>query len=377
MSASFFAQTFSVVDFLKALARSGLGLLREAPVHAERILQRGRGPRVVFLPAYGPTGAALLRIYAIATALRPLGWQTLVLPPKLTLAQRQRLLAWLGPDVVVLQGARHPFNRPHFFPGHRIVYDMDDADFHLPHLASAVEQTVPDVTTVIAGSRYVADWCRNAGAPSAHVVWTGSPVSDHARAPQHVRPPVIAWAQSRPMTYTGEAEWVRSVITGIASQHPGVTLRLYDRRPDDDQSFLNMFQAPGVHVEWMPYGSYRDYLSSFDDVALGLAPLNQKNAFSRGKSFGKVLAYLDARVPVIASAAGEHGAFFTDRTGVVSNDVDVWIETACRLLSDSAAREAMAQAAFDEYVRHLSREAAAAKVDVILRSLVGSQKNLP
>ena len=164
---------------------------------------------------------------------------------------------------------------------------------------------------------------------------------------------------------------------GIASQHPGVTLRLYDRRPDDDQSFLNMFQAPGVHVEWMPYGSYRDYLSSFDDVALGLAPLNQKNAFSRGKSFGKVLAYLDARVPVIASAAGEHGAFFTDRTGVVSNDVDVWIETACRLLSDSAAREAMAQAAFDEYVRHLSREAAAAKVDVILRSLVGSQKNLP
>lgn len=172
--------------------RRRFGLLSGSPVHSHWMLQGGRGPWAVFLPAYGPEGAAFLRIYAMAAAFRPLGSRTLVLPPRLTLAQRHRVLAWMSPDVLVMQGARHALNRPRFDPGQRIVFDMDDADFHLPHLAAPVERAMIDVAAVIAGSTYVANWCLEAGAPEAHVVWTGSPVSEQKRPAQAQRGAVIA-----------------------------------------------------------------------------------------------------------------------------------------------------------------------------------------
>ena len=112
------------------LFRPTLHLGREAAFWARAGLQlpvQGGGPLVVFLPAYGRTGAALLRIYNIALGLRQQGWSTYVLAPKLTLAQRRRCLRILKPDVVVMQGARHALNRPEFYSGQRIVYDIDDA----------------------------------------------------------------------------------------------------------------------------------------------------------------------------------------------------------------------------------------------------------
>ena len=230
------------------------------------------------------------------------------------------------------------------------------------------------VTTVTAGSSYVAEWCRRAGAPETHVVWTGSPVSSGFWRAQAVRPPVIAWAQSRPMSYAREADWVREVTTRIAARRPGATLRLFDYRTGDDPGFAASFHAPGLHVEWHPACRYSDYLAGFDDVALGLAPLCPESPFSRGKSFGKVLAYLDARVPVIASAEGEHRAFFTARTGVVSNDVDHWVDEACRLLGDGEARGAQAEAAFEAYRQRLSVTASARRLDRILGRVVARQE---
>lgn len=91
--------------------------------------------------------------YGIAQALRELGWRTLVLPWKLTLAQRRRFLAWSRPDVVVMQGVRHGLNRPALYPDWPILLDMDDADFHLPHLAEPVRDAMGHVVGVIARSR--------------------------------------------------------------------------------------------------------------------------------------------------------------------------------------------------------------------------------
>ena len=81
-----------VSGVFKGIMRPAVQRLREIPVVSSRLWQRGRGPVAVFLPAYGPEGAVLLRIYRVAGALRGLGWRTLVLPWRLTLAQRQRLL---------------------------------------------------------------------------------------------------------------------------------------------------------------------------------------------------------------------------------------------------------------------------------------------
>lgn len=329
----------------------------------------------VFLPSKGLEGSSLLRIHNMARALRTLGWRTLVVPWRLSLAARYRLIAAAAPDVLVMQGVRHELNSPCLYPGQPIVLDMDDADFHLPHLQDRVRQAVADVDLVLAGSRYVADWSRAAGAGEADVVWTGTPVSGYASPPQSGRPPVLAWAQTRPMTYLREADFLREVLARIAAARPGVRFRLYDRQPGDDPAFATGFIAPGLSVEWVEARKYGDYLASFDDVAVGLAPLSSETPFSRGKSFGKVLAYLDRKVPVIASDACEHGAFFTSKTGVVTNDRNLWVAAAIRLLDDPDLRTEIADAAHDAFRHRLSLDTAARMTDRILRAVV--EKNTP
>lgn len=356
----------------QALLRPAVRSLRGLPIRMSVELERqqGRGPRAVFLPSADKEQSSLLRIYNIAQTLRSFGWRTIVLPRRLTLQQRQRMLARFQPSVVVMQGARHALNRPEFYADVPIVYDMDDADFHLPHLADAVRQAMPQVAGVIAGSAYVADWCRAHGASAAEVIWTGTPVSTRPRTAQADRPPVIAWAQTAPASYTREAGLVLDVMRQVSVRRPEVSLRLYGRGPKDGAAFLDRFKAAGIRTEWRKKTNYRDYLASFDDVALGLAPLCPDAPFSRGKSFGKVLAYVDRHVPVIASDACEHARFFEPETGVVSNDPDVWIAALDRLLGNPAERQVLADAAFAQFEQRLSVTEAARRTDAVLRNYI-------
>ncbi len=354
-------------DGVRPVVRAG----REVRARAGLVSQRaGQGPMVVFLPSGPKTGASLLRIYNISAALSLQGWRTAALPATLTFKQRQRYLRAAAPDVVVMQGARHALNRPDLYPGWPLVYDMDDADFHLDHLATPVRQSMPQVAAVIAGSRYIADWALEQGAPAAHVVWTGTPVTTSPRRAHVDRRPVVAWAQTRPMTYRHEAAVVAQVMAKVANACPGVTLRLYDRRPDDDAAFKDRFAAPGLSVDWYPSCSYGAYLASFDDVAIGLAPLCPDAPFSRGKSFGKVLGYLDRGVAVVGSDAGEHGAFFAAETGVITNDETLWVAEILRLLRAPDARQQMACAARADFKQALSVDAAAAGVAAVLNTIV-------
>ncbi len=358
------------MSFLKTVLRPGVYLAREAIVRSDFLRQKSApGPLAVFLPAYERTGAALLRIYMVSEAIRAEGWRSLVLPWRLTLSQRRRLLAHARPDVLVMQGGRHALNRPALYPGVPIVYDLDDADFHLPHLAKPVTDAMAKVAAVVAGSDYIADWCRGQGA-KAHVVWTGMPPSSRLRPPQLQRGPVVAWAQTRPMTYRREADLVFDVMSRLTAMGVSARLRLYDRWPGDDPALLHRFMAAGIETEWVPTMPLPEYLASFDDVALGLAPLCPETPFSRGKSFGKVLAYLDAHVPVIASDAGEHGRFFTPESGVVSNDPAHWAARAQALLASSGARQAMANAGFSLFQSRLSTDAAARGLARILAEQV-------
>ncbi len=348
------------------------GIPREAPLWPALLRPRPNGPHVAFLPSKGREMSSLLRVHLLAPILRTLGWRVMVLPPTLSLEQRRRLLNRFAPDVIVMQGSRHLLNRPALYPGFRIAYDMDDADFHLPHIAAHVEQAMGEVDLVLAGSRYVADWCRARGAP-ARVIWTGTPPSRTAPRPQFHRPPVIAWAQSAPVDYVDERAFVADVMRRVAMRRPETRLRLYGRKPEDDGGILAPFMAAGIAVDWLPMMSYARFLRTLDDAAIGLSPICPGNPFSRGKSFGKVLAYLDRGVPVIASDEADHAQFFTSASAVLSNDPAVWADAIDRLLDDDAARQSMADAGFGSFVSRLSTEAAAREVDSALRDLLAGR----
>ena len=121
---------------------------------------------------------------------------------------------------------------------------------------------------------------------------------------------------------------------------------------------------------WRETARYRDYLASFDDVAVGLAPLCPETPFSRGKSFGKVLAYLDRGVPVVGSDACEHGAFFTRETGVITNDVEEWAVAIAQLLADTAERQVILGMAYGAFQRQLATAAAARSLHGVLATFL-------
>ena len=362
---------------LRPIGRPILQIMREAPVWGSVGRDRGvsmfgrpTAPRVVFLPAYGRKGAALLRIYNIAKALKRMGWSVHLLPHTLKLEQRRRCLNAIDADVLVMQGSRHSLNRPEYYPGRKIVYDIDDADFHLPQVADATRAAVSQVAAVVAGSDYIANWCKSEGARDVTKIWTGTPVSTSCRPHHASRTLRVAWAQSQPEDYHKEREFVIEVMQRVAAFCPDLQLRLYDRKPGQTDELLRPFAEKGIKVEWAATCDYPDYLSSFDDVAVGLSPISTANEFSNGKSFGKILAYLDRKVPVIASDAGEHGQFFDKTNGVISNDQGIWVGSILKLLRDADLRQQIAENAFQHFLDQLTVDASARQLDRVLKSVI-------
>lgn len=353
----------------RSLRRAGSQVLREAVLYPRVLGAVPDAPRVAFLPGEGRVWSSLLRVYNIAEALDGLGWSTLVVPPQLGLSQRRRILRLFAPDLVVVQLCRHPLNRIEHLDGWRLVLDIDDADFLSPDMDTALAAVARRAAGVICGSRFVQNWARTHNDVTA-IVWTGGPVSDRPSPPQRDRRPIVTWAQSRPLQYPAEFAFAERVMLDVARKRPDVRYRLYGWDQAQDHPALARLRAAGVALELRPFMPYEAFLSSLREVSVGLCPYVPEG-FVLGKSFGKIIGYLDAQVPVVCSDVGDHALFFGAGTGIVSNDPAVWVDAVTGLLDDAEWRQAIADGARAQYLAQLSLDAAAAKVDAFLRPLAG------
>ena len=350
----------------------------EFRLHRDAIRHRFGGsdtPKVLFFPSGQPEGASLLRAYNMADALSRLGWAAMTVPATLKLSGRKRVIRGFRPDLLVFQQCRHALNGPDHAFGVPFVLDTDDADFYLaiPGLAERLEKTSRGAAGVMTGGRFLNDWhaARNA---NAEIIWTGTPISKGTRPDHHQRQnqgsPILAWAQAKPLDYRQELDFVVQLAQRLQARNVAFTLRLYGIASDRDAAELRSRFGPDVTLDLVPPLPYDEFLQSLQQVAVGLSPIISTTPFSRGKSFGKILGYLDANVPVIASDEADHSLFFTSQTGVVSNDIGVWEQAAATLLADPRARQSMADAAFVRFREQLSIDAAAAKADRFLRRLL-------
>ena len=190
-----------------------------------------------------------------------------------------------------------------------------------------------------------------------------------ARADHDSRGPIVAWAQSHPSGYRDEFRFVQQVMKDVRARMEGpVVLRLYGWQEDDDMRPVEELREAGIDVQLMPFLHYSSFIPSLTEVAVGLCPLERDSLFSRGKSFGKILGYLDAKVPVIASDMADHSVFFSEDCGIISDDKEVWVDSIIRLLRNPQDRQRMADRAFDEFKARLTDSAAAGKVDAFLTS---------
>lgn len=334
-----------------------------------RVLSRSDKPKVVFLPSSGREGSGLLRAFLIAEALNTSGWNAITLPAQLEQVQRARLLRTFNPDLLVFQQCRHHLNDPDLTSGYRHVLDIDDADFHDPAATDVITRTCQTAAGVIAGSRYIRDWCRQHSS-KVKVVWTGTPVTGGARPDHQTRAPIVSWAQSSPLGYPMELAFITELDARLRAKGLDYILRLYGVNTPAERESLRARFGAGAKLELLPLMRYDAFLTSLQEVAIGLSPIIPQSVFSRGKSFGKILGYLDAGVPVIASDEADHALFFTAGTGIVSNEIAIWEEAIARLLADPSARNDMARQATSAMQERLSTQAAAAQVDHFLKSLL-------
>jgi glycosyltransferase involved in cell wall biosynthesis len=356
---------------LKQLRESGPA--GEAYVSAQSLAQRIAGranlPGVVIFPNEMYTGSSGdLRACAVGRELRRLGWRTLIVPPWLNAAARGRIIERERPAVILLHQSRHRLNRPALYPGIPCVFDADDAD--ILNDANPVEECCRDSAAVIAGNHYLADLFQRHN-PDVTVVWTGTYLGHARPTPNGRREPVVTWAQAEPFDYPMEAELVREVLVKLAA-HLRFRFHLYGARdPGGVEKFLKPVSAAGVEVKTFPPLSYRPFVRSLEQAAIGLQPVLMENPFSRGKSFGKVLAYLAADVAVVASDAVDHALFFRHgENGMLARDVKDWVECCRFLLANRAKRSATVEAARRDLRERLTtRRAAELASGVLARAI--------
>jgi hypothetical protein len=344
-----------------------------AAVHAQRLQGPFGRPRLVVFPSNQPWDpASRLRAWLIAPELRRLGWRVVVVPEPLSLEQRRHLLLLERPDVVLLQQTRHPLNDPSLYAPYPCVLDADDADCLDPRHRGRIARCAAAAAAVVGGSQFVAGELGQHN-DDASVIWTGTPLPPRPPpVPPRKRAPIVAWAHSCPFLYPMEAALVREVMMRVA-ERTRLELWLFGTEPGPEADrYFAPIRARGVTCVAIPPMPYDAYLAKVAQVAVGLQPVCLDNAFSRGKSFGKVLAYLAGQVAVVATDGVDHPLFFRHgETALLAGNIDAWVEGVRSLVVDREMRHRLALGAYVDFLGRLTTEAFARRLDEVLRRAAG------
>lgn len=334
-------------------------------------LQRVRGYRRPLILWSGngwgqSVGGSYLRLGRIASGLAERGWGDVYCPAPCSGARFERILKGFRPDLVVVHKARQSHHRAEHLAGYRYVVDLDDADFLDSGMSERLAELCGQAVAVVAGSRYVRDWCAR-HCERVRVIWTGTPevkAGAEDGLPGHRERGVeVTWAASDPRGYPQEAALVRAVMKLVGEACPGVRLRVYGVKPEHERWFDDWaveLRSVGVACEHRAPMSYDAFLRSVSGCSIGLGILDTTaNTFSLGKSFGKVLAYLSTKTVCVVNRAADHALFFRDgQNGVLCDDADELSLRIAQLIADPALRQALADQAYRDFRERLSADAA-------------------
>lgn len=344
--------------------------LRETLVHGHRLVQPANRPRILIFPSepMSPGSASDLRGWAIVRELRRLGWRANAVPAQLEHRQRDRIVRFERPDIILLQQSRHPLNRPRFFGGLPCVFDADDADVMDPRCTDAVVECCRESAAVIAGNRYLANIFRQHN-PRVNVIWTGTYVrSRPVNRSDRQRSPIITWASSAPALCPVEAQLIQALILRLAEENRFEFYLYGVNNPHWADGYTAPLRRAGIPVRIFPPMPYKKFIRSLETVAIGLQPICMSHPFSRGKSFGKLLAYMASGVAIVASDNLDHPLFFQHKFNgmLASENLDDWTSCCRLLLVNADVREQIAQRGQTDLSRRLTTARAAELVDRVL-----------
>jgi glycosyltransferase involved in cell wall biosynthesis len=319
--------------------------------------------------------------YRIAPLLEELGrrgWRVRVD----TLPQRQYgLRIWRrrqplrSADVVLLHKLRlHPLEARWVARCNpRTVFDIDDATWlsqpkhadEAPVASASRERAFRGMCRhsrlTIAGNPILAAKARAAGA-SVQIVPTAVDVSAFGPADFAARSGAVAVWIGLPgnLQYL---EPLRPAFAALSRRLPGFRLRVVSSRFPawDDVAMECVAWRPGIEAEALP------------SADIGLMPLND-DEFTRGKCAFKLLQYMAASLPCVASPVGVNCEVVADgETGLLASTPAEWQRSLERLLADRVLRERMGAAGRQRVQQHYDLRAVIPRAADLVESLCASR----
>ena len=224
-------------------------------------------------------------------------------------------------------------------PSPRLIYDFDDAVMYQarapgqpdPTRLRRFERTAARAHLVIAGSPYLARYAGAVGAKRVEVVPTGL---DLARFAPRTDPPSpgpvrLVWIGSA--STLKQLDAFRATFEALGGAVPALALRIIADAP---------LEAAALRIENVPWSLEAEgRLLAESDI--GIAPLPD-TPYTRGKCGFKVLQYMAAGLPVIASPVGVNADYVRhEATGLWAKTAQEWVEAVRRLAGDAPLRQQM------------------------------------
>ncbi len=306
----------------------------------------GTTPRVLFLVEGRTTPSSRLRVTAHLPAIRHAGFvgETADIP-RSPIARVKRFLGLGRFDVVVVQKKvlRHWEVALLARCATHLVYDFDDAvtvgpygERPDPRRSARFAAMIAHCTAVIAGNEELARYA--AGHPNVRVIPTGVDPAAY-----RVKPPatadgrgavvVIGWIGT-----SGNLKYLRMLAPAfetLAERGVRVTLRVVsDASPEPS----------AIPVEFVPWRLDREAndVVGFD---IGVMPLDD-TAWSRGKCGFKLLQYMAAGLPTVASPVGVNRSIIQHgENGLLADSPDAWKGALDQLIADPSLRTRLGRAA--------------------------------
>jgi len=255
-----------------------------------------------------------------------------------------------------------------------LVYDFDDAvfvrdAFGFDNAAKRwisksrqrrFKRTVRNVDLVLAGNAYLGNIARkfnpNVAVLPSSVSLTQLPSRNNF--PENPKP-VVGWLGSRTtMKYILSIE---SILARVAAVHP-FELRIISDTP------CSMATMTCHHIVWSL--EQQDLEIAHFDV--GLMPLSD-DPWTNGKCAYKLLQYMSAEVPFVASAVGMNIEVADgNTTGFAVRSDREFADSLIKLLDDKALRRQMGKAGRAFVEQHYTVEVVAEKLSGLLKNLVSS-----
>lgn len=346
---------------------------RELSILSKHIFKTGR-PRLVAFPCDSWNACSgLLWGQGALKEMESLGWDIVLAPPQLELTQRKRLCKLLKPDAIFFLKARTWKNHPSHYPYIPLIFLMDDADFLDPKEHDHVVECTKAASLVIAGNEYVKAWCLQHN-DNVEKIWVPhTPRSAEPKVSNAQRLNIIIWAPNNPVGYTTESDFITDVISKLQSTRSDFEFWMTGCK---NKEWANTFAKPlldqGVNLKQFGYfDQYADYLGTIAQTPIGLHPVRLENEYARGKSFGKILSYINASTAVVTDDVPDHSDFFTHQSnGMLASTVDEYVQSITYLLDHPAERESMTDRAYSDFLTQLATPIAAKKLDTAIRNAI-------